>query len=75
MDQWAYKIVALEWLVAQGKAIPSPGDFEEVLNQWGEQGWEAVNYTPVTFANGESAQGESVSSSTTYHVLLKRRKP
>jgi hypothetical protein len=75
MEKWEYATVVLEWSInGRGEAVPVLGSFAVVLNHWGEQGWEAVAYTPVTIVNGQSAQGESISSSITYHVLLKRRK-
>jgi hypothetical protein len=75
VEKWEYAIVILEWTVDRaGETAPIQGTFPAVLNHWGEQGWEAVTYTPVTFINGESVRGEPISSTMTYHVLLKRRK-
>lgn len=69
MDRWEYKS-----FLAEGPKL------EEFLRPWGDQGWEVVNFAPVTheFADRFYAPPNwavSKWNATQYRILLKRRKP
>ena len=55
MEQWEYKTIRLQFKMKSKKGLLSLGmeflveNFDEELNELGEEGWELVSTIPLTF--------------------------
>jgi len=78
MDKWEYLTAPISWDKDKKNWVTTTIDktvilgFSNILNHYGEQGWELVNLVGAAW-NSASFQG-AYSSIDTYRAVFKRRK-